>query len=109
MYLFLFCLILLHLSLWAGGSWGQAVSGGTAQSSVSPETFQNLQPERQGQCRMVNSVTVPCALYKIEEKYFLLLYALIENELTLVKIVQIDANGSLNVQKTIWAHEILFI
>jgi hypothetical protein len=108
MYLFLFCLILLHLSLWAGGSSAQAVSGGTAQSSVSPETFTNLQPERVGQCRMQRD-HVPCALYKIEGKSFLLLYALIENELTLVKIVQLDANGSLKVQKTEWLHPILYI
>jgi hypothetical protein len=98
MYLFLFCLVMLHLSLAFGEETGE----------VTPSTFVGLQPERAGLCQMQRSA-VPCERYKLGEKYYLLLYAHVQNEITLVKIVELAKDGSLRVQKTRWAHEILFI
>lgn len=78
-------------------------------SQVTPETFATLQPDRQGQCRMTVNVTVPCERYKLGEKYYLLLYAMLEDQLTLMKISEIHPDGTLKTQKTIWAHPILYI
>jgi hypothetical protein len=79
-----------------------------ADSNITPETFLTLTPERIGLCQMQRSA-VPCERYKLGEKWYLLLYAHVENELTLVKIVELAKDGSLRVQKTRWLHELLWI
>lgn len=84
-------------------------TGLLAQVAITPETFANIQPDRQGQCRMTTNVTTPCERYLYEGKYYLVLYALVGQEVTVVKIVLLAPDGTLKSQKTEWIHPILAI
>ena len=105
MYLFLFLLCLLHLSL----AFGQVSGAGTqSQKPFNPDILEKMEPIQVGLCRLSTGMNVYCEKYPApNKKVYLALYLEEAGRYILVSVKEMNEDGS--GQRNIWLHELAAI